>query len=157
MSIVEQAQTMSVSEQAPAMLSLQSGLPAAGGQVTVAILLNPAGAQITSLDLKLSFDPDLAQIVCAEPGSLVQGWIFAHNEPEAGEIWIGLAGSQPVGGNGSVATLVFQMQGTAGNLRTAFSGRIVERRQHPGDAGSRSNRGSWRILADNHQIKDSGS
>jgi len=106
--------------QPQAKIWVQSGLPDPTGQVTATILLDTAGAQVTSLDLKLSYDPNNAQSVSANAGSLLNGWLFAKNEPQVGEIWIGLANSQPVSGAGIVLTLVFQMNNAAGSSQLHF-------------------------------------
>jgi PKD repeat protein len=103
-----------------AMLSVQSGQPDPTGKVVATIFLDTAGAQVTSLDLKLSYDPNKAQSISADAGPMLNGWLIAKNEPVAGEIWIGLANSQPVSGAGIVLTLVFQMNALGGFSQLHF-------------------------------------
>jgi len=106
--------------QPQAKIWVQSGLPDSTGQVTATILLDTAGAQVTSLDLKLSYDPNKAQSVSANTGSFLNGWLFAMNEPQDGEILIGLANSQPVSGAGMALTLIFQMNSSGGSSQLHF-------------------------------------
>ncbi len=104
-----------------AKLSFQVGLPDPAGQVTATILLDTAGFPITSMDLKVDYDPNYAQIVSTEQGSLIAGWMFAENVQQPGEIWVGLAGSYPVSNQGIVLSLVFEIEDLSGGSPLHFT------------------------------------
>ncbi len=98
-------------QQTLAKLSIQGSQPDPNRHVTATIHLDPAGAQIYSLDLILNYDPAQAQIVSVELGPLLEKWMIAKNVQQPGEIRVSLASAQPVADQGIVLTLVFKMDG----------------------------------------------
>ena len=59
-----------------------------------------APATVLGLDLRLTYAPATAPLMRVEAGSLASGMISATNTPQPGVILRGLAGAQPVGGEG---------------------------------------------------------
>ena len=107
-------------QQTLAKLSIQGSQPDPNGYVTATIHLDPAGAQLYSLDLKLNFDPAQAQIVGVETGPLLEGWMMAKNVQHPGEIRVSLASAQPVSDKGIVLSLVFKMNGASSSPQINF-------------------------------------
>ncbi len=88
--------TSAVLAGAPVVLRVDSSRPDASGTVTATVWLNPAGAQVYSLDLVLSYDPEMARVSAVEPGPLAAGLASSANPEQPGKVRVALAGALPV-------------------------------------------------------------
>ena len=102
-------------------LSVRSGIPNQTGRVRVDILIDPAGAQIFSLDLILTYLTDHLQFISIDPGPLLTGWLFAENTALPGIIRVGSANAQSILEPGIIITLEFQMEDRLASSLLHFS------------------------------------
>jgi hypothetical protein len=81
------------------------------GQFIVKVAMKAPTASVYSLDLRLTYNPATAPVAQVQAGGLVSGMTPAVNTNQAGIILAGLAGANPVGGEGDVLIVTF---GTSG-------------------------------------------
>jgi hypothetical protein len=86
-------------------------IPDSSGAVgeSATISINVKGAKsIGSMDLVVSYDPELLKVVKVEKGGLVKG-LFSSNTKEAGIIAIGIVDSKGISGDGEMAKITFEV------------------------------------------------
>jgi hypothetical protein len=93
----------------PVMIRVQGGTPSASGTATATVSLEPQGAQVYGLDLRLTYDPDTATAEDIELIALAEGWMMAANLDQPGEVAVSLAGALPITGAGPLLALRFQL------------------------------------------------
>jgi hypothetical protein len=94
----------------PATIRVQGGTVSANGIATTTISLDPAGAQVYSLDLVLSYDAVQATALSADLGSMFSDeWLLTSNLSQPGQIRLALAGAYPLSGAGTILRLRFQL------------------------------------------------
>lgn len=97
------------SELKTAELKLEADAPDQYGVVSVQVVLNQIDFPLYSLDLHLSYDPDLATILEIEKTNATEGWLMMANELDPGILWIGMASSEPLEEPISLLTLQFAL------------------------------------------------
>ncbi|WP_353497656.1 S8 family serine peptidase [Vibrio sp. CB1-14] len=80
------------------------------GHIAVDLYLN-RGAQ--GIDAQINFNPDQATLIAVETTALTQAWATTLNTNVAGKATIAMAGSSPLGTDGSVFTLIFEQNGAS--------------------------------------------
>jgi PKD repeat protein len=108
------AQQFTASSESPVIIRVQGGIPNASGIATATVLVEPGGTPIYSLDLLLSYDPDLATPLTASSAHLAEDWMVSTNLAQAGLARLALAGAAPLPANGELLTITFQMAGPPG-------------------------------------------
>jgi hypothetical protein len=81
------------------------------GQFIVKVAMKAPAASVYRLDLRLTYDPATTPVAQVQAGGLVSGMTPAMNTIQAGIILAGLAGANPVGGEGDVLIVTFATSG----------------------------------------------
>lgn len=90
----------------------------------------------TSFDLILTYDSTVVSVVNVQKGSIIENWSLNFNADTAGEIKIGLSGTEPINENGALVTVTFRASDTQGSttpleLNTASTDETpIESKQH---------------------------
>lgn len=98
----------------PVTLRVQGGIPDGAGVVTATLIVESGSASVQSLDLALSYDPDVVTALAATTGPEAQEWMMSANLSQPGEIKVALAGALPVSGDAQVLLLTFQLDDASG-------------------------------------------
>jgi hypothetical protein len=111
---------------AAAALSLSEAIIPPGVEVTLDLKLSGAVSGVRGLDLGVTYDPAILQLVRAERGDLPGNWSLAHNTQPSGSVKIGLAGPGAAAGDGTLARLTFKAVGAKGqSSEVAFGSSLL--------------------------------
>lgn len=88
-------------------VKVEDGSGAVGGNAVLSVTLRDA-QNLGSMDLVLSYDPEILKVVNVEKGSLVKG-LFSSNTEQAGVIAIGIVDSKGINGDGEIARITFEV------------------------------------------------
>ena len=92
-----------------------------GGHVVVPVAITRNSEDIYATDLVLSYDSAQLVLEQAQAGAAAAGMLCSTNTTEPGVVRVGLAGAQPLGADGALVELHFQVIGTlAAPARISF-------------------------------------
>jgi len=78
-----------------------------GSSAVVSIKIKDA-KNLGSMDLAVTYDPEILKVVKVEKGSLVKG-LFSSNTKKAGIVAIGIVDSKGINGEGEIARITFEV------------------------------------------------
>jgi subtilisin family serine protease len=108
-SAVGSAQRKPVTAKTSVLIRVQGGTVTSSGEVTTTLWLDPAGAQVYSLDLTLSYDAAQATALSATLDSALDEWLLSSNLTQPGQIRLALAGASPIPQAGIIVNLHFRV------------------------------------------------
>jgi hypothetical protein len=97
----------------PALLSLPSVTASLGRGVNLGLELALSNAVMHAANIRVAYDPALLSLGEVVPGPAAESMMLAVNQLPAGEIRIGLAGSQAVSSGGTLLTINFAVVGVS--------------------------------------------
>ena len=98
----------------PAVLAFPQQCAAKGTFASVALTLTLPGEAIYSLDLHLTWDPAVADLISVEKTPLTEDWLLCSNQLQPGQVSVAAAGLEALADSGAVLSFVFQVSGSAG-------------------------------------------
>ncbi len=88
----------------------------AGGIITVPLSLELGQGDVSSLDVRIGYDPDVVSVVSVEKGDLVSDWLLGSNISVPGQIRVGVAGTSALASGGELLKITFQATGDEGSV-----------------------------------------
>jgi len=110
-----------------AIVHIEAGMPDKNDVVTATIWLDPASAEVYSLDITLSYDFTQVSVTGTDINSALGGWAYASNLSQPGQIRLAIAGASAVKQPTAILTLIFDLShATQPTLLQFTQGRLNE-------------------------------
>jgi hypothetical protein len=101
-----------------ATLALPTVVVTSGDQISLPLEMALVSGGLLGVDVAFAYDPTVVSATAVTRGPLAAGWSIASNRSEPGQVQVGLAGAEPITGDGQLLVVFFEAVGTLGSTTT---------------------------------------